>query len=195
MDVTVPDGHSSPEGGSDANLIAQVLAGESGAFDVLVRRYQARARAVAFQRLRKAQDADDVAQDAFIRAYSSLGTLKDRDRFGPWLMRIVSNLALNALRARKSGTAGASVSLDEIGEKLGLSHSPGDSPASSELGRAIRAGIEALPEKQRLALVLFCVEGLPQREVAAALDCSVELVKWNVFQARKKLREMLAEYL
>jgi len=52
-----------------------------------------------------------------------------------------------------------------------------------------------LPDKQRLALVLFSIEGLPQKEVADLLECTVELVKWNVFQARKKLREMLAEYL
>jgi RNA polymerase sigma-70 factor (ECF subfamily) len=98
------------------------------------------------------------------------------------------------------------VSLDDVGDKVGPVRSadgrtvlqgisPDASPASSELGAAIQRAIEALPDKQRLALVLFSIEGLPQKEVAAVLDCSVELVKWNVFQARKKLREALGDYL
>ena len=65
----------------------------------------------------------------------------------------------------------------------------------AELKQAISEAMEQLPEKQRLALILFSVEGLPQKEVAEVLDCSVELVKWNVFQARKKLRVLLKEHL
>ena len=64
-----------------------------------------------------------------------------------------------------------------------------------ELSTAISNAIEGLPEKQRLALILFSVEGMPQRDVAEILDCSVELVKWNVFQARRKLKELLKPFL
>ena len=194
------------EGEVDAGLIAQTLAGHSAAFDELVRRYHRQAVAVAYRLLGSSADAADVSQDAFLRAYRSLGTLKDRRRFGPWLMRIVSNLSLNARRDRKRGPAGPPVSLDEVGDKVGSMRSPdgeivlqgfmpADNPVSAELRAAIRRAIDALPEKQRLALILFSIEGMPQKEVAAILDCSIELVKWNVFQARKKLREALAEYL
>jgi len=73
--------------------------------------------------------------------------------------------------------------------------SPTESPLSGELGGAVGEAIGRLPEKQRLALILFSIEGLPQKEVAEILECSVELVKWNVFQARKTLRKTLAGYL
>jgi len=190
----------------DAILIARTLAGDSTAFDDLVRRYHRQAMAVAYRRLGSLQDASDVAQDAFLRAYRSLESLKDPARFGQWLMRIVGNLALNALRSRRSGVAGSSLSLDDVGGKAGELRTadgaavlqrltPGDTSGSEETQEAVRRALEALPDKQRLALVLFTIEGLPQKEVADLLDCSVELVKWNVFQARKKLREMLAEYL
>ena len=68
-------------------------------------------------------------------------------------------------------------------------------PLPEEMRTAIGAALERLPEKQRLALILFSVEGLPQKDVADILECSVELVKWNVFQARRSLKEMLREFL
>ncbi|UCC31361.1 MAG: sigma-70 family RNA polymerase sigma factor, partial [Phycisphaerales bacterium] len=68
-------------------------------------------------------------------------------------------------------------------------------PLPEELQSAVNEAMERLPDKQRLALILFSVEGMPQKEVAEILECSVELVKWNVFQARQKLKEMLKAYL
>lgn len=206
METQSPVGAPVSPGEDDAILIARTLAGDSTAFDDLVRRYHRQAVAVAYRRLGSLQDASDVAQDAFLRAYRSLGSLKDRGRFGPWLMRIVGNLALNALRSRRSGGVGSALSLDDVGDKVGELRSadgaavlqrlaPHDTSGSEETQEAVRRALEALPDKQRLALVLFSIEGLPQKEVADLLDCSVELVKWNVFQARKKLREMLADYL
>jgi RNA polymerase sigma factor (sigma-70 family) len=84
------------------------------------------------------------------------------------------------------------------GELLGAGlggGSPAEAPVSAELQAAIGQAMDRLPEKQRLALILYSVEGLPQKEVAEILECSVELVKWNVFQARKSLRRTLARYL
>lgn len=185
----------------DAGLVSSVLAGDSAAFDRLVRRYQRRAVAVAYRLLGNVHDAADVAQDAFLRAYRGLGGLEDRRRFGPWLMRIVTNLSLNYRRGRRP-----SVSLTGGGEGGGLEDravnlSPrGTCDAAAplqeaETRQAVTAAIESLPEQQRLALILFAIERLPQKEIAEILDCSVEMVKWNVFQARKKLRETLGEYI
>jgi RNA polymerase sigma-70 factor (ECF subfamily) len=189
--------------------IATVLRAKDGdteAFGRLVRQYQRRAVSLAFRLLGNAEDAGDVAQDAFVRAYRGLGQLDDPARFGPWLMRVVSNLSLNFRRSR-AGRAAASLE-DEAaagltdrrraihGLRLAASAEGGDAEAlPDELHRAVTRAIEQLPDNQRLALILFSVEGVPQKEVAEILDCSVELVKWNVFQARKKLKESLAEYL
>ncbi len=193
----------------DARLVSSVLAGDSAAYDDLVRRYQRRAVAVAYRLLGNLHDAADVAQDAFLRAYRGLGGLEDHGRFGPWLMRIVSNLSLNYRRSRETGVARSAMALDEVveateelrstmGDALTGTHrggSPGDTPLAGEVQETVGRAIEALPDKQRLALVLYCVEGLPQKEVAEIMECSVELVKWNVFQARKKLKQDLAGYL
>ena len=81
------------------------------------------------------------------------------------------------------------------GRRLTVNAEADDGPLPAELERAIDAAMEQLPEKQRLTLILFSVEGLPQKEVAEILECSVELVKWNVFQARKKLKELLGDYV
>lgn len=190
----------------DAPLVAAALANDSAAFDELVRRYQRRAVAVAYRLLGDVHDAADVAQDAFFRAYQSLSGLEDHRRFGPWLMRIVSNLSLNFRRSRETGVARRAVGLGDLvegpsefrstsGEPLTGQPSPGEASLSGELREAVGRAVAALPEKQRLALVLFSIEGMPQKEVAQILDCSVELVKWNVFQARKALRRQLAEFL
>ena len=190
----------------DAGLVSSVLAGDSAAFDRLVRRYQRRAVAVAYRLLGNVHDAADVAQDAFLRAYRGLGGLEDRRRFGPWLMRIVTNLSLNFRRSRETGVARGAAALDDVvetpdgfrnptGDAWTGGLSPTDSSLSGELRDAVGQAIERLPEKQRLALVLYSIEGLPQKDVAEILECSVELVKWNVFQARKTLRKELGRFL
>jgi len=84
-----------------------------------------------------------------------------------------------------------------VGEGRGRGGSPDPTAEaqSSELEQAVSAAIEQLPKQQRLSLVLFAIEQIPQKEVAEILECTVEMVKWNVFQARKTLKEKLAEYL
>jgi RNA polymerase sigma-70 factor (ECF subfamily) len=185
-------------------LVERAQSGDSAAFSELVRLYQKRAVSVAYRLLSNTEDACDVAQEAFVRAYRNLSQLENPARFGPWLMRVVSNLSLNFRRSRKHRQAG---SLEEALENEGEALRPGsgkrwnrnwgdaNGPLPEELHGAISSAIERLPEKQRLALILFSVEGMPQKEVADILDCTVELVKWNVFQARKRLKELLKEFL
>lgn len=148
----------------------------------------------------------EVAQDAFLRAYRSLSSLKEPARFGPWLMRIVSNLSLNFRRSRGSAARVGTLPLDDVlGDDEAASAGRGEQPAggewsmndllSSELAAQVEKAIVTLPEKQRLALILFAIEGWPQKEIAKVLGCSLEAVKWNVFQARRTLKEKLADYL
>ncbi len=189
---------------AETSLVERARGGDSAAFADLVRAYQRRAVSVAYRLLGNVEDAGDVSQDAFVRAYRCLEQLDDPARFGSWLLRIVSNLALNYRRARSTRAA---ASLDDdlalpsnirnpstVQRSVGLAPDE-DGVLPAELRGGIQAAMEQLPEKQRLALILFSVEGLPQKEVAEILECTVELVKWNVFQARKKLKESLREYL
>ncbi len=190
------DSPTPPDSSGQEALVLRAKEGDPDAFGDLVRIYQRRAVSVAYRLLNRSDDAADVAQDAFVRAYRSLDQLEDPARFGAWLLRTVCNLALNYRRARASKMA---ASLDGAFEPERDRRRPTAADErgglSEELREAVAAAVRQLPDKQRLALILFSVEGMPQKEVAAILDCTIALVKWNVFQARKKLKVLLEEHL
>lgn len=185
----------------DAVDVVATLDGRLEAFDKLIGRYQRRAVSVSYRLLGNIQDAQDVCQKAFVKSFKSLATLKDQELFGPWLMRIVSNLSLNYRRDRKphlslataEGDSGVPESVASAGQ--GNSVEPSSAMETEESESAIRAAMDELPEKQRMALVLFAIEKMPQKEVAEIMECSVEMVKWNVFQARKTLKQALAHLI
>jgi RNA polymerase sigma-70 factor (ECF subfamily) len=186
----------------DAELVARVLAGRPEAFGQLVQRHQRQAMSVSYRLLGSSHDAAEVTQDAFLKAYNSLATLQQPAAFKGWLLRIVSNLSLNKRRGRKRNVGlPADDLLDRSGEGgatgawTAKGHDPHRQLESRELGQRVQAALEQLSEKQRLALTLFTMEELPQKEVAEALECSVEAVKWHVFQARKRLKELLKDDL
>ncbi len=190
------------DGPTDGQLVVRAAAGDRAAFDDLIRRYQRQAVAVSYRLLGNTPDALEVTQDAFLRAYRGVGTLQKPEAFGGWLLRIVSNLSLNYRRNRKHRST---LPLDDLlggegNDGVGGDRSPGGGDpvnrlVGRELGGRLQAALAKLPEKQRLALVLFTVEELPQKDVAEQLKCSVEAVKWHVFQGRRKLREMLKDDL
>lgn len=189
-------------GDEDAKLVRSALGGELGAFDSLVGRYQRQATAVAYRLLNNRDDAMEVVQDSFLKAYEKLDSLSKPGRFGAWLMRIVTNLSLNRRRARALRQA---ASLDEFAEsgenRQGFqtpdprAAAPDQAASTEDLKGLINTAIEELPEAQRKALLLFSVARMPQKQVAETLGCSIETVKWNVFTARRKLKEILKEYL
>ncbi|MGD0462194.1 MAG: sigma-70 family RNA polymerase sigma factor [Tepidisphaeraceae bacterium] len=191
---------------TDATLVQRTLAGNRAAFDVLIRRYQRQAVSVSYRLLGSSQDALEVTQDAFLRAFVNLGSLKKPEAFGGWLLRIVSNLSLNFRRGRKSRSQ---LPLDDLLASSDTTSANGHSignlaigyvdPAhqlqSAEMGRRLRKALRQLPDRQRSAIILFAIEQMPQKQVARTLGCSVEAVKWHVFQGRKRLREVLKDYL
>ncbi len=193
----------------DARWVAEVLEGRAEGFEQLVRKYQRQALVVSYRLLGNHEDARDVTQDAFVKAYRSLDTLERPAAFGGWLMRIVTNLSLNFRRGRRlriaqsiEGTVAEQLGSPTASDKpmrghgsdsLAQSGDPQRAVEGRELGDALQAALEQLPEKQRQALVLFTIQEMPQKEVAEALGCSVEAVKWHVFQGRKRLRELLKD--
>jgi len=204
--MTTGDGHidANAERRLEAEWVLKARDGDATAFEQLVRRYHRRAVALAYRLLGNGDDARDVSQDAFVRAYRCLDQLDDPEKFGGWFMRVVSNLSLNFRRAR-SGRL--STSLDDMAALDGEFRNPrtggkrvesagqDDEAREQDLKRAVDRAMQALPDQQRMALILFSVEGMPQKEVAELLGCSIEMVKWNVFQARKKMRDLLEDYI
>src|SRR5262245_33060833 len=205
--ATDPPRQQPDQSPSDGELVRQVLSGQRAAFDELIRRYQRQAVAVSYRLLGNTQDALEVTQDAFLKAFTSLETLQKPEAFGGWLMRIVSNLSLNYRRSRKTRNAVplAEVLGPQAGEQTEAHGGTSEWMASSadpvrglegkELGAKLKEALDKLPEKQRKAILMFTIDQMPQKDVAEALDCSVEAVKWHVFQGRKKLKEMLKDLL
>ncbi len=183
----------------DEVLVTSTCQGDTAAFDLLVQRYQGRAVSVSLRLLGNSHDALEVVQEAFIRAYRNIETLQNRKRFRSWLLRIVTNLSLNQRRDRAAAQQMAR--LDDGDQDLpaergrGYGESPAAGLQMSETQARLTDAVSGLPDHQRTALVLFCLEQLPQKEVAGIMGCSVEAVKWHVFQARKTLRRNVGDLL
>lgn len=179
---------------TEAALLAGAQGGNVLAFDEIVRRYQRRVYATALRIVRRHDLADDVTQEAFLRAHRALASF-DRERpFGPWICRIAANLAINHVRSPQSR--------EEALDEAGLEESPAaraDGPLSAVLENEARALLEAavarLPAEQRAVFVLRTFEDLSYSEIAEALDLSVGTVMSRLSRAREKLRASLAGYL
>lgn len=193
---------SGASAGEVDRLVRQAQKGDLPAFDALVRQYQRQAVAVAYRLLNNMDDAMEVSQDALLKAFDKLRSLHHAGQFGPWLLRIVSNLALNRRRSRAlraavplESPAGADEERQGAGRPDPRTPTPAEDASAHELEDRIGRALAGLPDMQREALVLFSMAGVPQKEVAHMLGCSVEAVKWHVFTARKKLKEVLGDWL
>lgn len=152
-------------------------------------RYQAGVRRVTRAVTGDAHDADDAAQDAFLSALDRIETYDRRRPFGPWLMRIASNAAIDLVRRR---AVRRSEAVDETVSSRGLT--PADAAVQAELREKIAAALAALPERQRIAVTLFDLQGYPHAEIAAILGVPEGTARSDVFHARRALREALRTY-
>lgn len=192
------------EEGSDAELIAQFLAGSEEAFNRLVLRHQRRAYNIAYRFLSQHEDALEVAQDAFVRAYRSLRRFKGKSSFKTWLYKIILNLARNRYRRKVSRGEHRKVSLDnpkryddseavrEIeDEKL----SPTRELDGREIQEQIQRGLMRLAAEHRQVIVLRHIEGLSYEEMTQVLQCAEGTVKSRLHRARLELRDVLRDLL
>jgi len=175
---------------TDAHLVAATIAGHREAFDVIVERYQRQIYGLCFRFLRTHEDASDLTQDVFIRAYRSLPRFKQESSLGTWLYRIGVNACLNRLSA--SSAQDRSVPLAET-HAVSPEESPADALLRDERAAEVRAAIARLPKKQRATLVLRAYQELPHEQIAAILGSSVGAVKANFFHALKNLKKLLDE--
>jgi len=178
-----------PDGADDPALVARARAGDRAAFGMLVGRYADQARRVARAVLQDPDDADDAAQDAFLAALVKLEQYDATRPFGPWLLRIVANAATDRRRRRTVRRAEA---LDP--ELVGGGPQP-DVVAEREVFQArLRQALGELPERRRMAVVLFDVEGYSHAEIAEILGMPEGTVRSEVFHARRRLRTLLADW-
>jgi RNA polymerase sigma-70 factor, ECF subfamily len=185
--------------GDDADVLTRAKRGDRGAFGALVRKYQRRVYATALHITGNHQDAADVAQDAFIRAYKGLARFDERSDLFTWLYRITVNTALNHLRSRKRvdnlARAGATEVAAEGGrpEKLGdEGRTPREWLELHERYRRVLEEVGALSPSLRITLLLATVEGKAYREIAELLEIPEGTVAWRVNEARKQLKQRLA---
>jgi RNA polymerase sigma-70 factor (ECF subfamily) len=174
---------------SDDDLMTSAAGGDAHAFAELVRRHRSWVRWLAYAFVRDHDQAEDLAQEVFCRAYRSAGEYVAGGRFVPWLKRIAVNLAKDALRRRRAAPA---TSLDEsaavaLDERL----DPRAALASDVLRGDLRRAIEALPEEQRLVVVMHYFGGMTLEEIAWALQCPAGTVKSRLFYGLKTIRRSL----
>lgn len=170
-------------GPSDAALVAQARQGDPSAFDEIVRRHQTRIYNLAYRMLRNREDAEDITQEAFLRAFESLPRLRDRAAVGAWISRIAANLCVNRLRSRTH----SEVPVDPA--ELQPDLPGGGVDAAAEAGQAV----DSLPPRYKLAIVAFYLEGRSYDDAARSLGISVGALKTRLYRARSMLRDSFRE--
>lgn len=170
--------------------IRAAQAGDTAAFEWLVRHHEARLHGFCRRWLRCEQDARETSQDSFVRAWQALPEFEGRARFSTWLYQIALNACRDRAKTRASRQRGSTVTLDDMPETPACPKPPPDTSAAwrGEIGKLER-GLAMLPEKLRAALILVAMEGLSQKECAEVLGCSVRGVEGRVHRARQMLLE------
>jgi RNA polymerase sigma-70 factor (ECF subfamily) len=184
---------SAPEAAeAESGLIDQARRGSFFAFEEIVRRYQRRVYATAYRIVRRHEVADDVAQEAFIRAHRSLDRFDTRRPFGPWICRIAANLAVNHVR---SPQAREDALPDGHAETPSAAPGPLQGVLDTESRAMLDRALDDLPAEQRAVFCLRVFEELSYREIADALGIEMGTVMSRLSRAREKLRESLHPYL
>ncbi len=171
---------------ADNQLIDLTLEGKTTAFEILVKRHQRQMYALALKMLKNHDDANDVAQDVFLKAYEVLDSFQKKSSFHTWLYRITVNFCINHLRRDK---AQYHVELENY---HAVKHPEAfDNLDTLEVHDELSDAIQKLPEKQQKTVFLRVCEGLPYKEIAEILGCSVGTVKANYFHAVKNLKRFM----
>ena len=197
---TVLTAAEAPDGPDDLALVARSQAGDTMAFNELVTRYRHRAYAMIYNMVRNEQDAWDLAQDGFVKAWKNIGRFRGQSAFYTWLYRILMNVTIDALRKKQiaSGT--------EFDDQIGLRHiapgaatvpkaelEPAERISDREIRERIDEAIMRLSPEHRAAIVMREIDGLEYSEIAEQMNCSLGTVMSRLFYARKKLQALLKD--
>lgn len=174
----------------DMALAMRARDGDSEAFESLVRRYRNEVYGLCWYFTRNREDAWDLSQEVFIKAWRALNRFRGDSSFKTWLMRIAANHCKDHLKKRRLDTASFDDALQAPDTES--SANPSETAVSNELGAAIDAAVQQLPAKHQMAFVLHEYKGLSYQEMAEVMQCNVGTVMSRLFNARKRLQELLA---
>ena len=191
---------SGVEESTDQQLVDQVMAGNKNAFNLLVMRYQHRVAALIARFVKDPREAEDVAQEAFLKAYRALPLFRGDSAFYTWLYRIAVNTAKNYLVARSRRPPAQDLEIDEVeptetGSVLREIESPEGSLSTSELKAAIESALDSLPEDLKTAFILREFSGLSYEDIAEVMDCPVGTVRSRIFRAREAIDRKITELM
>ncbi len=184
---------------SDLSLVRRVQRGDKGAFDALVLKYQHKLVKLVMRYVRNPAEAEDIAQEAFIKAYRALPQFRGDSAFYTWLYRIAINTAKNAVVSRDRSPIEYDLDRSTTDESYDMqgrmkdSETPEGLVLTDEIRSTVNAAIDALPEDLRTAIVLRELEGLSYEEIAEAMACPVGTVRSRIFRAREAIDRRLRE--
>ncbi len=186
-------------GPSDLELVERCQADDTAAFQVLVERYQQRASRLAYRYVRNQEDARDITQEAFIRAFRSIKDFRTESQFYTWLYRILVNLSLDHLRRNKMETSEYQDDLmlrsQTVAEAQHKRSNPREELWKKQRQVAIVEAIESLPDDQKTTVILREIDGLSYEEIAQVTRVPIGTVMSRLFYARRKLQDKLKEYM
>ncbi len=192
---------STPQPPEEAELVSRARRGDLTAYDELVKRYQERIYATVYHMTSNHEDANDLAQEAFIKAFHALKSFKGGSSFYTWVYRIAVNKTINFLKQRKNKTQMSLDDLDFQAEHdpdlvaLISDKTPRRDVGLAELQEKLNAALQRLSEPHRLVVTLHDVQGLSHEEIAKIMDCNIGTVRSRLFYARQQLQAYLSDYL
>jgi RNA polymerase sigma-70 factor (ECF subfamily) len=173
---------------ADEDLVLQSQNGSPTAFETLIRNHQTMIHALTFRMTGSVADAEDLAQETFIRAYKQIHSFNGSAKFSTWLYRVAVHACLNWRRNEARRFQAYANCAEEISAQQ---HGVENSPAGNEMAQQAQAALMKLPAKQRAAIVFTIYDGLNHAEAAKILRCSETTVSWRVFAAKRKLKRWL----
>jgi RNA polymerase sigma-70 factor (ECF subfamily) len=196
-------GHGSPrmsEADADLELVRRVQAGQKNAFDLLVRKYQHKVFAIISRYVHNHAEAQDVAQDTFLRAYRALANFRGESAFYTWLYTIATNTAKNHLVSMGRRPPGDDIQIDDAAQfesamRLRDPATPEREMMRQEIERAVTSAVDKLPEELRQAITLREVDGLSYEEIAQVMNCPIGTVRSRIFRARDAIDQNLRPLL
>ena len=199
-----PSPTEGPPQPDDLTLVQRAQAGDADAYDELVRRYQRQIYGVVYHMTSHHEDANDLTQEAFVKAWQALKSFKGDSSFFTWIYRIAVNRTLNHLKQRKFRDGKHAMSLNDLEVEaehhpdlvaLASDKTPRRALALEELKEKLNVAMQRLSENHRIVVAMHDIQGLPHDEIAKVLGCNTATVRTRLYYARQQLQGILSDYL